>query len=113
DIAMDSNNTPHICYNNANGLNYAVLTGNQWSVQTVDPTGSNGALALNSQNNPCIVYSFKNESSSGIRYAFWTGQKWNIQTVVLTSTPYYFAMILDSKGNPHIAYSYQRYLSNG
>ncbi len=110
-VAVDSDNNPHICYDNANGLNYAVLAGSDWVTQSIDSSGSNGQLALDSNNNPHVIYAYVNGNSWGIRYASSNSSGWTTQTVASTIRPYYFAMALDSSGNPHVAYSYQE--SNG
>src|SRR5208337_4111314 len=77
---------------------YASLTASGWSVQTVDTNASQPVLALDSNNNPHIMY----QSSSmpfTIKYAVWNQSSWEIQTV--TNNYYLDQMILDSKGYPH------------
>jgi len=62
-LALDSNNTPHICYiiPAPNGLirtQYASWTGTNWDIQTADSniSGSQPSLAFDSSGNPHISY---------------------------------------------------------
>lgn len=64
--------------------------------------GSAGFLALDSHDNPHIIYI---TSASELMYARWTGTAWDLQIVDASGRvrgPCYLAV--DSNGTPHISY---------
>lgn len=81
---------------------YAVPT---WTTQIVDPSGNGGKIAIDSNNNPHIVYyvdSIFNQPTTGLNYAVWTGNNWTKQTVDPSGAG--GILILDASKNPHILY---------
>jgi len=100
-IAVDSNNNPHIIYNDG-GLKYASWGGSTWSIQTVDSTEhiDEFSMALDANNNPHIIYRIL----GNLFYAAWNGSAWSIQTVDSGSVGYYCSIAVDSNNNPHISY---------
>lgn len=108
-IALDSNNNPHITYDQSVTVNrlgenirttnvmYASWNGSGWNIQTAFKQAAVDGLVLDSNNNPHILY----RNQTGLEpsmYASWTGSTWNIQNGFSGS------LALDSTGNPHIAY---------
>jgi outer membrane protein assembly factor BamB len=72
-----------------------------WSTQTVSTDDAFGGIymALDSNNNPHIVYT----GANGLMYyASWDGSSWEIQSVIQGGTPN--SLVLDSNNNPHILY---------
>jgi hypothetical protein len=107
-MALDSKDNPHLCYTayvngyyrNPKYLTYASWNGSDWSIQNV--TGDVGrvgysGLALDSNNNPHIAYSW-----GKLMYVSWTGEDWSIQTVDPEGGE--GSLFLDSTDNPHIVY---------
>ena len=81
---------------------YAVWTGSNWSIQTVDENGTSyGSVILDSSNNPHIAYT----DGQVLKYARWTGNNWNIQTVDIYDGISYSSLALDSKNIPYILYT--------
>lgn len=107
DLALDSNNNPHVVYTGANGLMYyASWDGSSWKIQSVIQGGTPNSLILDSNNVPHILY----KGSNGVTYyASWDGQNWNYQTV---PSGYGYSLALDSEGKPHVAYASQLPVSN-
>jgi hypothetical protein len=107
-LTLNSKDLPYIIYRNDEGdLKYAMLNGSIWNVTTVI-TGSTGAgaiethLALDSHDNPHIVYVNYNHGNHLLKYAILNGSSWDIQT--LGSCWGYTSFVLDSHDNPCIAY---------
>jgi hypothetical protein len=75
-----------------------------WSTQTIDENAQRGFIALDSKDNPRMVYNRFNSSTFGgsydIVYAVLNNSTWNIQEV--SSQYYALAFVLDSHDNPHI-----------
>lgn len=73
DIAIDTNNRPHICFYDATygDLMYARWTGSSWAIETVDglnvSVGKYASIALDSSNNPAISY--YDETNGDLKYA--------------------------------------------
>ncbi len=85
-----------------------VYAASTWNIQTVDPQGSGGSIALDSNGNPHIAYyidAAANKTRSGLNYAFWTGAYWNSQTVDSLGSG--GTLALDSNNKPHIIYRAQ------
>jgi len=117
-IELDSNDHPHISYNEYNyrsELRYAYFDGSKWYWEIVDedtgPGGYNSSLVLDKNDNPHIAY-ISNDPYN-LKYAYFDSSKWNIEIIDTnnpTEWPFnYTSICLDSKGNPHISY----YNSNG
>ena len=108
-LSLDSYGNPHIAYL-SNGsaefetLKYASWTGLGWQRQIVDGSlrfpGYLVSLALDSSNNPHVMYEAR--SSSLIKYAVKENTTWNIQTVFENAS--LGNMVLDSNGYPHLIF---------
>jgi hypothetical protein len=132
-LALDSNNNPQMCYVTAlNGryfsdvpaipkklnpqyLTFASWNGATWNFQTVDSGDpevdwsgyvTSSALAIDSDDNPHIVYTVVDDSNGTTRhflkYASRPEYKWVIQNVDDGAAG---SIALDSAGNPHLAYA--------
>lgn len=110
-IAVDGNNTPHICYydQTSRDLKYAVK--NSWEAEVVDSDGDVGeecGIAVDALGNPHIS-SNHGSTTNILVYATKSGGSWAVQDFGqpedyhTTST----SIALDSSGNPHIAYNIQ------
>ena len=112
-IAVDSNNMVHIAYmdfpNGTNSLIYTSYDGSGWTNQTVDGSGYVFvvfSLVLDANGCPHILY---NTSPLGapidpLKIASWNGNDWDIQNTGITYAGS-ATLLLDSFGNPHIAYT--------
>jgi hypothetical protein len=103
-LALDSNDYPHISYQNfRNGdLKYAGWNGLTWSIQTLGGFTSFTSLALDSTGNPHISYC---AYPSSLNYAKWTSEGWIIETVDSGGTAgLYSSLALDSGDTPHVSY---------
>ncbi len=110
-IQIDSHNNPHIAYYAYEGgnyqsteyLRYASWNGTGWNIQNVVEKAYNINLALDSKDNPCLLYTahIPTTSNMGIYYATLNDSKWNIQNVGIGISG---ALALDSQDNPHITY---------
>lgn len=108
-LCIDANNSPHVAYTrgyyrDSQYLMYASWNGYAWESQRVALEADALDLAIDSQNNPHILFSDngKNYSNRGLRYASWTSSNWSIQLVASDGKP--GCLALDSSGNPHVAY---------
>jgi len=108
-IKIDSNDYPHISYNEFNydgELRYAYFDGEKWNIEIVDNNGNiqgSTSLALDYKYNPHIAY--EDAGNYDLKYAYFDGFKWNIK--VIDSNGHvggYSSIALDSKYNPHISY---------
>ncbi|MBN1385299.1 MAG: T9SS type A sorting domain-containing protein [Elusimicrobia bacterium] len=86
EIALDSNNIPHIAYydDGSYTVNYASWTHAGWSTQQVEAVGKRSGfevldIAIDSNNIPHISY--HDGTSFDLKYASWTGTSWATQTV--------------------------------
>ena len=102
-IAIDSQNTPHLAYtglaidSTTPLVKYARWNPQGWSIQTIDE-GSVDSLVLDVNGNPHILY----EGFSGLMLAAWTGTNWQIQLVAPHGSS--GSLALGSTGNPHVAF---------
>ena len=110
-IALDSNNLPHISYNDASQmfLKYAHYDGSEWSIETVDGTaegdhvGKGTSIALDSSDHPHISY--YDGPTRDLKYAHFDGAQWSKVTVDSDGeVGKYTSIALNSSGMPHIAY---------
>jgi hypothetical protein len=77
-----------------------------WQIQTIDPNTirGGGALAVDSNNNPHIVYiHIESRELSTLMYASWNGSKW--RTIRIEDNVALCDLKLDSKNNPYILYA--------
>ena len=113
ELAIDSNNNPHIFYGYTvrspdseyfQGV-YAIWNGSSWNSQNT-PLEIKGTfnLVLDSNNNPHLSYNRPSTSITYLMYAWWTGSNWTIQTVTQERGGFRGFLALDSTGNPAIAY---------
>ncbi len=114
DIALDSNNYPHISYqmgvdfHSQNYLRYAYWNGNQWQTETIplpgDDTGYKTSIAVDAYNRPHIIcYDKENDC---IRYTRKNGGSWLMR--IIEDNPgenTYDSIAIDSDNNPHVCYT--------
>ena len=115
---MDSSGTPHVVFSHSSvlivdaldwsvfRLDYAVWNGDSWDIQTVDPSGSGGRLALDADDNPHIIYRSGNNPHDrfNLSYAVLKDGNWNIQTIDNRNSIRAYVMTLDSTGNPVVLF---------
>jgi hypothetical protein len=124
-LALDSNGNPQVVFSHwdyARGtdgsittisrIDYAVWTGSNWDIQTVDPSGMGGGLKLDSGNRPHIVYISGSNLNYSLKYGILNGGTWNIQTIDSSESSMIYSMALDSAGNPHVVYTTYHYAEN-
>lgn len=108
-IEVDSNDNPHLAYINSydddKNLMYTHWNNSEWVYDTIvaDEYGlfNNVSLALNSLNEPSILY-FIQVPSSSLRYAYWSNGWYDeeIDTEYHTSRSH----VIDSNDCPHVVY---------
>lgn len=110
-MVLDSKGYPHFLCTQLRSQGFIILhvswNGFAWNMQTAVSNadlnmGSAGFLALDSHDNPHIIYI---TSASELMYAHWTGTGWDLQIVDASGRvrgPCYLAV--DSNGTPHISY---------
>jgi hypothetical protein len=128
-LVLDSNDNPHILYNNPYGGNhliYASVSGTNWNIQTVDnlPEGPIQLSFVSDSNNTSYIlyhtpksYQDKNTglnyTSIDIKLATLKNSIWSIQTIPLPPPIYDNSnIVLDSKGNPHFICTQDHYRSS-
>jgi len=103
-IELDSNDNPHISYNEFNydgELRYAYFDGYKWNWEIVDNNGNiqgSTSLALDSKNHPHISYT----GNGNLMYAYFDGSEWHKE--IIDNYCGYTSIALDSKEHPHISY---------
>ncbi|MFQ6128696.1 MAG: PKD domain-containing protein, partial [Thermoplasmata archaeon] len=112
-IALDSSNLPHIAYADLHRhwLRYAHSTVSGWSIETIDaieyqwPIFQWGSIAINSTDEPHLVYSTPPGKGTDLRYAYHADSDWNIETV-MTSEKWisHSSIAFDSFGYPHLSF---------
>jgi hypothetical protein len=111
-IAIDAMDRPHISYllkflpNNvfAYDLRYAVLDGDQWTIETPDAEGTTGwdtSLVLSPAGEPRISY--HTDLPDSLRYAEKSGDSWTLESIAPGGKP--SSLRLDSAGRPRIAFN--------
>lgn len=76
-----------------------------WVVESIDTLGNawgQGYLALDSQNNPHVIYYSTGDGS--LKYAVRTGGIWDIDSLGINNLGYPASLALDSQDIPHISY---------
>ena len=127
DIVLDSNDVPHIIFNNGSfqysKLIYVKGNGAGWDIEAIDwqhyncDCGCGGcpsaAIAIDSSDNPHIVYTnvTDHDSSSGdsaVVYTKWNGASWEKENIEFKTwkgwTGFTLSLDLDSQDRPHVAY---------
>jgi len=114
-LAVDAEGKPHIAYFDVTGrVDYAVRSGNLWTIQNIDSVGPIGgirkiSLAVDPTGSPKIAYGgggsfFGTYGYGGLKYANWTGSHWQIQQVDAGPVSA-VSLALDNLGNSRIAYT--------
>ncbi|UCC58555.1 MAG: hypothetical protein JSW14_01145 [Candidatus Bathyarchaeum sp.] len=105
-IVLDSSNNPHIAYTVFDYppytyaiVSYASWNGSGWTTQIIEEYKTAYSLTLDADDNPHILY-----GGESLIYASWTGTNWYNQTVDENGGGY-GVVVLDSSGNPNIAYT--------
>jgi hypothetical protein len=101
-LTLDNNDSPMITYCNPNDgtVNLARLEDDTWTASPIDSGASYAPLAVDSANNPHIVYI----ADTILKYAKSTGTDWEIETVDMGDWGYVVSFALDSNDLPHIGY---------
>jgi hypothetical protein len=112
-LALDAQGRPHMAWSGLDGLWYSRWTGTQWHSELACPWGRVGevfipALALTSDDVPCIAYYVPGSEGCQLGYATRTGPTW-VTTVIAPhggsgSRP---ALVLDANDNPRIAWAWE------
>jgi hypothetical protein len=105
ELVLDSNDQPHIIYNDpiSEQLSYTWWNGSTSLIQPLVEYGRAASLALDSNDQPHV--SFLNDIA--LEHAEWDGVNWLIQTVDAEAVGSYTSLALDSSDQPHISYIYQ------
>ncbi|UCE39268.1 MAG: hypothetical protein JSW00_08635 [Thermoplasmata archaeon] len=122
-LTLDSNGDPHMSYfdffvDSMNGVYYfnvmyAVREAGVWSSETIATTkfsGFSGSIALDSDDNPTICYSWgdinnDNFETNELRYQKYNGSRWIEETVDSSKNiGLYSSIAMDSKDYLHISY---------
>jgi hypothetical protein len=115
DIAIDSNNIPHISYVKFTSwyyhqydLKYAYRSNNGWNTTTLEMGGNFGSsIALDSNDYPQISYNNRYSTGRALKHAWWNGTKWIYSVVDFGDYPYtgrHSSTVIDSQDYPHISY---------
>lgn len=112
-FALDSDDKPHISYNDNSALKYAYRNGGSWTIEVVGETylRTRLSLALDSSNNPHISYL---DEHAHLSYAFKSGGEWIVEVVDNEVYPgshsgWPLSLVLDSNDQPHIACFYSNF----
>ena len=105
---VDSNGNLHVSYwdYTNNNLKYATNSSSQWINQTIDSAGdvgSQSSIVVDSQDN--IHISYYDTSNEGLKYAYFDGNSWSISAIDNVGDSTFTSIDVDSKNNPHIAYT--------
>ncbi len=109
DIELDTQDRPRISFSDLY-MFYAYHDGLIWHTSMVDDTfaiGSFSSLALDTLDNPHLVYTSWVDSQSTVLYAYAAGSTWQVETVDVISPPNRFddvSLGLDGDNRPHVAY---------
>lgn len=133
-IDVDDSGRPHISYNadtdhwnedrtyshSTHHLKYATLNNGTWDIQFVKRDAESvewNSLAVDSDGYPHISYYYDYELPEYpwkvymLLYVRWTGSEWVEETINESNDELgqYCSMVLDSAGNPHVAYFWEEY----
>jgi hypothetical protein len=114
-LAIDSNENPHAIYTTYTytediwtltwnpHIHYAYRTSGNWINQTIDPQALNGILAMDSSDNPHIIYA----TNDSLKYTTLDGEEWINQTIetIPPTSQISYAMALDSNNKPQVVYT--------
>lgn len=102
-IAIDSNDKLHVAYLCYDKLRYAYFDGVSWSVENVDDCIAFVSIAVDSENNPHVVY---RKTTTGLNYAYYNGTSWNTETISGTTDDdaYDASIAVNSHNYPLITY---------
>jgi hypothetical protein len=109
DLAVDSNDLPHICYFDETNtrLKYTHWNGAEWQIEVVDDgidVGRECSIALDSLDQPHITY--MDAAIGPLKYAKKLAGAWNVGIVgdVAPAAGWYNSLALDSNDLPHVGY---------
>lgn len=114
-MAIDSADNTHVSFrvedqndgDNIYRLTYAKRVSGTWIITTVDSStnvGGDTGIAVDSSNNPHIVY--RDYGNATVKYAYYDGTSWSTQNVDANGGANEGTKIaVDSSGNPHIVYA--------
>ncbi|MCD4736113.1 MAG: hypothetical protein K8R53_08730 [Bacteroidales bacterium] len=116
-LALDSNNNPHISYQDRDNyeLKYARYDGSSWHIEVAGSQGgyiaTGTSIALDSNNRPHIAYF--DRYFDRLYYAHFNGTAWQYATVGTLSNAWdsllHPSIALDSNDHPHIVCCYYWY----
>ena len=104
-MVLDSNGYQHIVYFQLPILKYAYKTANGWVNETIVTNSTNRgtgfypSMALDSSNNPHVVY---NDGNTFLNYAYKDQVGWHVQTLLTADTSY--TNIVMYNGSPRISF---------
>ncbi len=112
-VALDSSGSPHVLsvdpaqFGSQNGLEYATLDGETWTVETVGtgplPYEFGNSIAIDSQDRPHIVWF--DDQGKDLKYAIRDSGGWTISIVDSAGdVGRYPSLALDQDGNPVVSY---------
>jgi hypothetical protein len=119
-IALDAQDRPTFSYYDYEGpagvgfmlrMRSVSLQGEYWAVHMVDRRPGSGkfnSIAIDSAGRPHIAYSNVKAETMSLHYASWDGEEWKTETLEGEKEAigmWSVSLILDSKDNPHIAYT--------
>lgn len=105
-IALDSEDNPHVVYNDGNYLlKYAHKDQNGWHIENIAYADTSYTTIMMYNGTPRI--GFFDNGLETVKYAYKNGTNWVVESVA-QSAGHFNSMALDSSGNPRIAY-YDQY----
>ena len=110
DIALDSNDYPHIAYfsRRANGsieyLHYQYWDGVRWHDEIVlsGQLSESVAIGLDNNDRPHLVFV---TGSSELSHAYWNGTQWEIQMIPSGDVTGNVDLAIDSQDQPHVTFA--------
>ncbi len=115
-LALDSSGNPHVAFMHFDGnwnIKHMYWNGSSWTTHSTGIVNEFAqfyqfpTLALDSSNNPYVVY--QRSGSTGIKMRYWNGSAWSnlggSETVAsVGGTGYDGDIAIDSSGNPHVVW---------
>jgi hypothetical protein len=106
-LRFDALDRSHLAYGRyANGLlevRYGQRPADQWLLETI-ADGVYPDLALDSQDNPHLIYYHWEKENAGLYYLYWTGTNWVTQTIKQPVSAWNTSLTLDANDHPHVTY---------